>query len=463
MTGNPYPSPLDQAFLRLWVGVYGPDSSLARYLKPRPSEDVAPPAMPLRDGQTLRRRRVASSHSARISDVAELPAWARSLVGSPLIAEITLDDVLTGLDDFFWCFTEMRRVSRDAYRYFSRVGAPLYTPNSLVWDAHVDLPRFPDAGRLPAYFGVFVGRSREEARADQEKDASTIPDFCWFEKVRNAGVAARQGVTVFAHNVVFLRREGLLTQTEEKTHPWARKSLGVNWYVGVDREGNITALPHRVSRVQVLPRSPRKVPGGGSRKGRVHRSAMAIPDGLYELGHGDPHDWVRKMFCASVALCATGAQGLQVAVRRGGVTARLGVPIGAVRGFFKDRDTEDGARRAAILHLRRPHERTLKDGRTVSVGAYLAGARRFSWHGYDVSVGAPGLHYPAPEGFRDGVFDAEEELPSGVKLIGVRKLGEVMRHEVWKDGKTRFRRGVPRERFASGEIVLPEPEPEAAT
>jgi len=476
MTPTPYQEPLDQAFLRLWIGLYGPDSRLSQYLRPEPA---APPEIrpPQRDAPACpslpRPRRLPVSkararktskidgEARRVADMS-LPAWAMNLIGDELITGITLDALLESIDDYFNCFLQMRRVNRAAYQFFTRVGAPVVTAQSAVWTKHADMPRFPTAHLLPAYFGVFMGRSPEEAREMLQPDAPGLPDFFWFEKVANAPTVATAGSAIFSMNSVYLRRNGLLSPEEERRLPWARRNLGMYWYVGIDRDGEVQALPMRMQHSQRLPRSPRKNPEGGLRSGTVHRSSFGIPDGLYELGNGNPHQWVRRMFCCAVAFAATASYGLQVAFRRGKVTARIGIPITNARDFFADRDVTDGERRAAILHLRRPHERHLADGRVIQVGAHLAGQRQFAWHGYDVSVGAPGLHYPAPEGFTDALYDAEEAIPEGLALSDTTKMAKLMSGVIWKPRRTRFRHGRPTREWTGNSFALPETPPAAA-
>src|SRR6516162_9302040 len=94
-------------------------------------------------------------------------AWARQLEGDERTSQITLKDVLLGLEDYFKIFRQIKKVSPDAYTYFSRVGAPLCFESTRILAGIIEnsTPEpVTNAKDLPAYFGLFMARSKERAR-----------------------------------------------------------------------------------------------------------------------------------------------------------------------------------------------------------------------------------------------------------------------------------------------------------
>lgn len=499
-----------QAWLRYWVGIM-PDSLLARFLR----DDVAPPPVqkvsesfsefqsnghqpkqearqgqrqpPVArreraqqrargEGQERRHRRPPTLEKAEskreakvardIERVTRLPVsdWAKQIVGDPRIQSITLRDILDGIEDYFEIFGQLKKVNPAAYRYFSRVGAPIIFRNTMIWRDHMLSLRAGNPELLPSYFGAFFAQTRDEYREHIESDEGSFLEFQMFEKPRNHGTVAALGSTVFAHHLVSLKRNAFSKQ-ELRRLPHVAHNWMAWWYVGVAPDGQVRALPHRMSRYQPLPR------GGG-----VHHSSFQIPPGLYDFGKElkydheptatvdhSPHAYVRFMFNAVVAFTASAVSGVQVTVKKGKRRARFGVPVSALRGFFADRDLADGrSRRRAILHLRLGHDRHMADGRIIQVGEHLSGERFFSWRGYEITVGVPGIHYPSPESYAAPILiagDPDAPLPDDVDrddLVPVQKVADTMGGLMQSRERAPIRRGQPVRRFLADHFPPPE-------
>jgi hypothetical protein len=470
---QPFATAADQAWLRLWVGMFGPGSKLAGYLKnnermrapppviarhrpPRPSPVVVQGGYSKgQAGKQVRSPRVESRGAREkststerrierdIARVIRMPTsdWAKALLGDPRIMGITIGDILDGIDHYFSVFDQLRRVNKEAYAYFSRVGAPIITRNTMVLRDAVfsDSARIQDPASLPSYFGAFFAKSKDEYRSSIIDDCGFF-EFELFEKPKNHATAVPWGTTVFSHQMISLRHD-ILSKEELKQYPHAAHSWGAWWYVGVLPNGEIKALPHRMQRVQRLPS------GEG-----VHHSSFQIPPGLSKLSRktGDPHQVVRMSFLAAVAFAASGISGVNVTIKRGGRSARIGVPITALKGFFSDRDSE--GRRKPILHLIAGHDRHMSDGRIIEVGEHLRGERQFSWRGYDITVGAPGIHFPAPESWTkpvlvDGDPDAPLEPGQLKGMITVGQAADRWGRRIWDGRKVPIRKGQPQERY----------------
>lgn len=493
MTLQPYQSPLDQAWLRLWVGLHGPSSRLAGYLSneatdehwARPAarpgsgsvDDQAGeqsrrhPRPPRLEGREARRdrsppvekdkarrprpavARPKSSPGERaerrlrkdVDRFTRLPTsdWAKSLVNDPRIAEVKLQDVLDGIEDYFELFDEMRRVNVDAHAYFSRVGAPIITRGTSAWTSQIAAARIANPKELPSYFGAFFTKTKAQDREDTINDSPCFSEFYLFEKPKNHATVAPLDTTIFTHNSIRLKRDCNWTKREKKEYPWVTKNWGYWFYIGILPDGSVRALPHRFSRYQ-------KLPGGDG----VQHSSFEIPPALYEMHNklDDPHTVARLHFNCAFAFAAASLGGITVSIKKGKQAARFGLPVTALKDFFVDRDA-GGERKKQIMHLRLGHDRTLADGRVVLVGEHLRGERFFTWRGYEVSIGVPGIHFPSPEGNNNALWvvgDPDAPLPAYVdrsKLISMKETGKRVRDVIWEPRRVPFRRGEPTERF----------------
>jgi len=392
--------------------------------------------------------------AARLVDK-PLADWAKKLIGDNRISDITLEKLIAGMDNYFDIFSGMRRVNTSAYKFFSNIGAPITVGESCIWRWQLDQTVIPNADKLPSYFGVFFTKDPTEEREEIYKDGPYFPEFVFFEKLKNAPTFAPHGTTIFSHNEVSLDQH-VLSKEEAKKFPWAKRNWGVHWLVGVLPDGTIKPLPCRMTRSQLLPRRARHEPTGGTRHHYVHSSRFCIPEGLVEWGMGDADQLVRSRFNMALAFTATAISGAQLTLKKNGVTARIGVPISVVRDFFSDRDRVDGERRKPLMNLILPHERHYKDGHITIVGEHLRGTRFFNWRGYEMSIGAPGLHYPSIEGFDAGVYDFEQPLPpecDGEKMKAIETLAPIASNQIWRrDRRLQFRKGSPNQVFRDANL-----------
>ena len=375
-----------------------------------------------------------------IERVKRLPVseWAKRIAGDERNNPITLQDILDGVENYFELFEQMRRMAPDAYQYFSRVGAPLATEGSRIRKSQVQALTVVTPAQLPSLFGIFYPRTREQQREETLRQEGTLFDFHLFEKPKNHATVAPLGSTIFHHHTISLKRD-IFTPDELRQFPGLRRNWGMSWYVGVLPDGTVRALPHRMSHRQ-------RLPSGDS----VYHSAFEVPSYLHELGgEMGPHAFVREWFNIAVAFTASALSGVTVTIRQGKRAARIGVPVSNLKAFFTDRDVGNGERRKAILHFRPGHDRHMADGRIIAVGEHLSGERHFTWRGYEVTVGVPGIHFPSPEGFDGPIYidgDPENPLPPEAKkekLMDTSQVGDIMRNFIQRRGPAPIRRGQP--------------------
>jgi hypothetical protein len=458
---NPYPTEVDQGWLRLWVH-HHPESLLARYLlpmippplpSPPPPPLIRPPSppKPKKPGAPRKPRekrdpkeRLERKIDREVERLRREPVsdWAKRLVGDCLTSSITLDQIIDSITVYFDIFDQMRRIDPDAYAYFSRSGVPIIMESTGFWERVIDNPQpILNADAFPAFVGAFFARTKEQERdaiINDKPSGGLLLDFDYFAKPRRHDTIAPPGSTIFMHNMIALNHH-CFSKRELKKFPYARGGWGIGIYVGVYPDGSVKALPHHMSHYQELPN------GGG-----VHHSAFHIPPGIVELGKGDPHTWVSGLFRVTLALIATSVNGLQVSIKKGKRVARFSIPIANARYFFADRDANDGERRKAILHLRFQHNRHLASGKVITVGEHLAGNRFFTWRGYEVSIGAAGLHFPSPEGFFEPYYqEGDPDCPPPDDVITLPEVGDRFQQVQWRKTRTKMRRGMPTSTFKS--------------
>jgi hypothetical protein len=396
-----------------------------------------------------REERRARREANPIVDDTPLADWAKNLLGDERLSQVTLQHILDGIDIYFGMFDQLRRVDPFAYHYFSRVGTPIILNGARFYKSHFDILKLPDPSKLPSFVGAFFPRSTEEYRKDIIEDRPALMEFNYFNKAKNLATVTSPGTTVYMHHLIALKHEGAFSKQEMKKFPVARGDFGVWFPIGITINGEIKALPWHMQHDQQLPCGE-----------FVHHSSFEIPKGVVELGG---HEFARLMFLATMIHTATAISGLQVTITKGKTTARFGIPIQNAKEFFADREpdlTETGRRRS-IMHLRFPHHRYLKDGRIIRVGEHLRGERSFLWHGYNISVGAPGIHYPSPEGLASDVFIDHKADPHILPVDIKEKIVPVMNRELTKhyqslalgSGKVPFRRGEPTTTYTDN--VLP--------
>lgn len=357
-------------------------------------------------------------------------AWARSLEGDERISGITLGEVLVGLEDYFKIFRQLRKTHSSAYDYFSRVGVPLCFDSMTVLRRSITEQSVVDHENLPSCIGVFMTRSREDAREMVMSDKPAFLDFQLYEKRRrNIVVAAPWKWTLYDHTEISFARD-VFTKAERRRFP-AAGEWGFHYYIGIDRDGRVAALPMKMSTRQPLR-------NGGS----VHHGHFMVPPALKDMGGSRGVDgYVAAHFAAVRAFAASAMSGVQMSVRRGDEVARFGIPLAYVRSFFRDRERE-GMRRKPLLHLVGSYQYERGD-RTVTVGEHLRGARRFAWRGHDIHVTAPGITHAAPEALSAELLTDEDVLPIPRDTITAAELATRMQQRITGGAAVHFRRGMP--------------------
>lgn len=373
--------------------------------------------------------------------------WAVKLLGDFRTDDVTLASILDGLDDYFTVFSQMKKQDREAYRFFSKVGTPIALANNKVLRAVLDNVTIAQPDKLPSRFGVFFTDTQEGHRNTIIADKPSIGDYHYFTRLTHPATVVSPGTQVFQHQQIYVKRN-VFTPEELRQYPAARHGFGMSYLIGISPLGEVRALPYKWRREQKL------------RNGKyIYHSEFKVPPGLKEMHvDGDADKYVRYMFNVAVAFTAAATSGITVTVRKNGVSGRIGVPITNLKEFFRDRDVETGTRKKPIIHLRAQHERIVGN-RTVIVGDHLAGERMFSWRGYDIVIGAAGIHHPAVEGFTGDIFFLDRSQPDYMAappkdeiLVPEEEAARRLQAIVWSPRHRPIRHGQPLSRYKESNL-----------
>ena len=374
---NPYASELDQAWLRLWTH-HSPTSRLTHYLKSYEEENIT-----VFDRRSLR----------------------YVLEDAPL---------------YFNVISELRMVSWDDYRLLAQIGcalAPIRGNNKrgristqLVGNTY---PAFAATISLGKYWWG------EDWSDPTEKDQWAR--LILFKRIAN-GPFVRWGNVFYEWLDVAINKE--------KNEHWARAA-----YIGVDtsrRQVRVLAEPG--VKHQVLPNGD-----------WIYHRRVSVPRWVtlsyedhaqdWERRHKEPcpertvHEHAERLLAITLSEWRSVDKAWQVHLEKDGIEMRICVPERSAVNFFKDRDAEEGARRRAIFHIVRAHQRILPNGRYTDVKEHYRGNRVFNWNGYDVLITVPGHHHTKLSTYQTDAWNSDFGIPNE-EMLTMPKLGKAIREIV---------------------------------
>jgi hypothetical protein len=380
----------------------------------------------------------------------EIGTWRRKLAGSRRNKGINLAEVLNGIEDYFECFRALKKVDPFAYHYFSRVGLPITGEESIaIWAKELDNPEpLEKSAKFPMFFGSYNPTPDGKDKENWEKDGISLPEAFYFHRVkpgREALVLAGPGVVVYRVIECYLPR-----RWAPKGHVLTRSAANY-WYLGVSPDGSIHALPFRWFRhcgaetfsgfgfPQYL--SAPRLKNVPMVKAQLERGANLPLQDIYAHAY----------FSFARAMTIAALEGVQISIRRDGMTARVGVPLHLVPSFFRDRDftVDSQGRREKIFHAVAAHDRHFADGRVIPVGEHFRGLRRFRWKDWEVAISVPGIHHHAAEGIDVDTFEIDDVDPVPPGMEDARVLSRFAGKLAWERGgnKGLMRKGQPTRRY----------------
>ena len=290
------------------------------------------------------------------------------------------DEILDQLDSYFVILERMKRGDREAYDYFSQVGATIVPTSAEVEIGTRVPPRF--AAQMPSMGSVVLCGAW---LTGMERRGKMIhPRMFYFTKYRRRAFNGsfqqpRKGCAGYIVTVYWDCPE------DDRWREGAPSQFGVE----VDPDGSVRPLRDLATKQTIRPRRGKSFQVPDHRWGR-HPFWTTW---AREAGR-DPEEFLRFMFLLAVNFWESASEGsmTRISASKGELTATFALNIIRTPYFFSDRDIAD-ARRRKIFHIVRTHTRQLATGKTSNVRTHFRGEREFDWNGYKILITVPGWHH----------------------------------------------------------------------
>lgn len=307
-------------------------------------------------------------------------------------AHYYLGDLLGSLDNYFEDFHFLKRGDPEGAANFEKFGCVISDSKQLI-SRNVE-PFFYQT--LPSQGCFYYGRNDQN-----NKDKKLSVRFVYFQKHRQpVNVQATNG-TIYTIAGVY----GIKT----------RHLFQVNIAVYPDR--TVKVLKEISPRLYTVGKDSRK----NDRNNRVHFARMEWGYPEFALDVCKDHNRINNknltvdqffeiIFSHLVSSVMHAESDMNVRVKKHGRVATFSINMLRTPYFFADRQktVNENGNTEKILHIVRPHERTLRGNLKKVIKAHWRGLRRFTWNDYDVSIGMPGAHYNPLTEFTAQLWDSED-------------------------------------------------------
>jgi hypothetical protein len=308
--------------------------------------------------------------------------------------------ILDKLDEYFVILRRLKKVDRQSYDVFSKIGIGILPSANIYARTKLDLRVSPwFAKELPGLGAVAWGVDPSIPHGEYTENGESFwrPRFAYFKKYSKgkhpSEVQRVKGGTVYV----------LTFYWDVENQPKFKPGLFEVPIVVMD-DGSLVALKSKAGKRRVSRY------GGAIHSGRD----WDFPSQYYTWARDNklvPEFHLPLLF----KLCADSyeenqAAVMKVVVEKDNLTATFGIDTKRSAYFFKDRETvvNDAGSTARIFHIVRPHVRA--NGSTVKL--HFRGLRQFKWNGYDVAIIVPGKFGGDLTSWDVGVAD-EEWLKEG--------------------------------------------------
>lgn len=329
-------------------------------------------------------------------------------------------DLLDSLDDYFNTLRFLRRCDPDRYELYRHVGAQVINENSLL-----------EAGKLKkAWLRQRPAFGMVHMRDFNEVEDETIPvALAYYEKVHQPFNVERSKHDIYEANFFFSNR----IHSKKGFHERA------SFHVSVSPRGKIKLLKE-------LYRSSVKV-GTAKRKrntsGVVSRTKYQVSEELTwwmrdinakKKKKLRPEQYAARIFAMTANTVTNVNAGIQVAVRKGHLTAVFNIDMLRTPYFFKDREKtiNHNGRTKKIFHIVRTHLRRTRKGDKY-IKTHFRGIKEFNWQGYDIRIKSPKrrLHISSFD-LPGTVLEEDKPVPKGFMTLG--KTGKLLAEEERRSG-----------------------------
>lgn len=287
--------------------------------------------------------------------------------------------ILMDLKNYFYYIKKMKTSDKEAYGFYSKMGASLVTDYKIDKD---DIKQLPARWKItrPSFGCIFTSANPDE----QDNDDNVVPSFMYFTKFKHSpeGVQlAPDGWDVYRATAYFHKRA-------------SGKKIKINgsidFCVAIDPENNVKFLLCKTPETVVI--QSKKPDNNGRKTHTFTRSKWGIPKAYI--------DWAKEkgMTAEDFMVCifkdmanfydASAYMGMvEINAHRDNIKAKFCIqPTDAVT-MFKDRE-KIGNSRKNIFHSVVPHTRTI-NGVEKKIKLHFRGQRDFIWNGYAINITIP--------------------------------------------------------------------------
>lgn len=335
------------------------------------------------------------------------------------------DQILERLSRYFKILERMKRVDREAFVIYGRVGAMILPKSG------IDLiygPQFEQLDSIwrekrPA-FGMVV-LSAEAGWAAHQNDKQMVIAAVHFRKFKATHAPSIVQPTNQAEIYV------LTIYWDEPDEKKRAAGYTSNFAVAIDGDLNVRVLKVlRTTPVTLLSKRPGE---NGNRRFTIPDRRWRIDEisASWAAEHNiDPQRYLASVFCfCANTISRAGLGAVQVRVVRGAMSALFNVDMLRTPYFFRDRDVTVlvNGKRKSIFHAVRTHARFLPSGGETSVRMHFRGQRHFPWNGFAVTITVPGWHHKRMSDFEAPALDKNALSASDNKTVAATQVAKKMR------------------------------------
>lgn len=327
-----------------------------------------------------------------------------------------LDGLLDRLDDYFFYIKKFKKHDPESYQLYSKVGGQIFNQKAWLENANFDLDQIGWKSRKEKPGFGLIHFVDEDLKIYTHKHEASWK-FIYFRKFEKLWNIQRTNSHIYEVCVFYSRPNS------------EQVKFAVNFYVGVDDDGNVSSLREKVgSKVHIK-----------GKRGEFSFTRQEWQKSPFLKFTKEEHpeykseeDIARYIFCGLMNSAMLASSGVQVRCKKGGLAAIFDIDMLKTPYFFKDRDksvTVNGKTKK-IFHIVRAHKRVMPDGSEKVIKSHFRGEQKFKWHNYDVNITMPGLHHASLSDFTFACVDVEtlesEKDPrlESKQLIDNTQLGE---------------------------------------
>ena len=319
--------------------------------------------------------------------------------------------ILEDLKNYFYYIKKMKAADKQAYGFYSKMGANLITNYAFDKDDIKELPTRWKETR-PSFGCIFTSLNHEK----ESSEDSISPAFMYFSKFDKApsGIQiAPPGWDVYRATVYFHR-------TRDKRN--SKINVALDFCVAVDPDNQVKFLLSKTQEQCVI-HSKRPDPTGK----KIHifyLNKWGIPEIYLEWAAEkkmQAEDLMVKIFNDMVNFYdASAYMGMvEINVQRDNTKAKFCIQPQDAVVMFKDRE-KIGNSRKHIFHSVVPHTRVIK-GVEKNIKLHFRGQRDFTWNGYSIKINIPireSVVWMPEIDIKAHSYDEDEHIPEGSIELG---------------------------------------------